>query len=124
MTPRACPQLIGGQALLIIIYIMIMTIRLEQPQDYREVERLTRDSFWNVYRPGCTEHYVLPHYRNNPDFIPELDFVMEQDGMIIGPATAPPSAFLTPRNLLGKTSQRGASATHARGMEGTHAWGM
>ncbi|MGN0234233.1 MAG: GNAT family N-acetyltransferase [Bacteroidaceae bacterium] len=61
-----------------------MTIRLEQPQDYREVERLTRDSFWNVYRPGCTEHYVLHHYRSNPDFIPELDFVMEEDGMIIG----------------------------------------
>lgn len=103
---------------------MLMTIRLEQPQDYREVERLTRDSFWNVYRPGCTEHYVLHHYRSNPDFIPELDFVMEQDGMIIGHVTAPPSAFLTPRNLLGKTSQKGASATYVRGMKGTHARGM
>ena len=61
-----------------------MTIRLEQPSDYREVENLTREAFWNVYRPGCTEHYVLNQYRNNPDFIPELDFVMEQDGHIIG----------------------------------------
>ena len=52
-----------------------MHIRLEQPQDYREVENLTREAFWNVYRPGCTEHYVLNRYRNNPDFIPELDFV-------------------------------------------------
>ena len=61
-----------------------MNIRLEQPQDWREVENLTREAFWNVYRPGCTEHYVLHQYRNNPDFIPELDFVMEEDGRIIG----------------------------------------
>ena len=61
-----------------------MTIRLEQPKDYREVENLTREAFWNVYRPGCTEHFVLNQYRNNPDFIPELDFVMEEDGKIIG----------------------------------------
>lgn len=61
-----------------------MNIRLEQPQDWREVENLTREAFWNVYRPGCTEHYVLNQYRHNPDFIPELDFVMEKDGKIIG----------------------------------------
>ena len=61
-----------------------MKIRLEQPEDYREVENLTREAFWNVYRPGCTEHYVLNQYRSNPDFIPELDLVMEEDGRIIG----------------------------------------
>ncbi len=61
-----------------------MNIRLEQPQDWREVENLTREAFWNVYRPGCTEHYVLNQYRHNPDFVPELDFVMEEDGKIIG----------------------------------------
>ena len=55
-----------------------MNIRLETTADYREVENLTREAFWNVYRPGCTEHYVLNQYRNNPDFIPELDFVMEE----------------------------------------------
>src|SRR5574344_1255213 len=61
-----------------------MKIRLEQPKDYREVENLTREAFWNEYRPGCTEHYVLHQYRSNPDFIPELDFVLEEDGRIIG----------------------------------------
>jgi len=61
-----------------------MTIRLEQPRDYREVENLTREAFWNVYAPGCVEHYVLHKYRSNPDFIPELDFVMEEDGKIVG----------------------------------------
>lgn len=59
-------------------------IRLEQPQDYAEVENLTRESFWNVYRPGCLEHYVLHCLRDDPDFVPELDFVMEKDGEIIG----------------------------------------
>lgn len=59
-------------------------IRLERESDHREVECLTREAFWNVYRPGCTEHYVLHLYRNNPDFIPELDFVMETDGIIMG----------------------------------------
>ena len=61
-----------------------MIIRLETPADYREVENLTREAFWNVYRPGCTEHYVLHCYRDNPDFIPELDLVMEEAGSIIG----------------------------------------
>lgn len=62
----------------------MMNIRLEQPKDYREVENLVREAFWNVYRPGCTEHYVLNQYRANPEFISELDFVMEEDGRIIG----------------------------------------
>jgi predicted N-acetyltransferase YhbS len=61
-----------------------MNIRLEQTKDYREVENLTREAFWNVYRPGCTEHYVLNQFRTNPDFIPELDFVMMEDDHIIG----------------------------------------
>ena len=63
---------------------MEINIRLEKPEDYREVEKLTREAFWNVYRPGCLEHYVLNQYRNNPDFIPELDYVMELDGHIMG----------------------------------------
>ncbi len=61
-----------------------MKIRLEEPSDFREVENLTREAFWNVYRPGCVEHFVLMKYRDNPDFIPELDFVMEEDDRIIG----------------------------------------
>ena len=56
-----------------------MIIRLEETKDYREVENLTREAFWNVYHPGCTEHYVLNQYRTNPDFIPGLDLVMTED---------------------------------------------
>lgn len=59
-------------------------IRLERKEEYREVENLVRESFWNVYRPGCLEHYVLNQLRNDEAFVPELDFVMEKDGVIIG----------------------------------------
>ena len=60
------------------------SIRVEEERDYSTVEGLVREAFWNVYRPGCTEHYVLHHLRSCPDFIPELAFVMEADGKIIG----------------------------------------
>ncbi len=60
------------------------TIRLEEKKDHREVENLVRESFWNVYRPGCSEHYVIHVLRDDPAFVPELDFVMEQDGRLIG----------------------------------------
>lgn len=59
-------------------------IRLEKKEDYREVENLIRESFWNVYRPGCYEHYVIHVLRDDPAFIKELDFVMEKDGRLIG----------------------------------------
>ena len=60
------------------------TIRLERTEDYREVENLVRESFWNVYRPGCSEHFVIHVLRDDPAFVKELDFVMEQNGVLIG----------------------------------------
>ena len=59
-------------------------IRRETEGDYRAVEHLVRESFWNVYRPGCYEHFVLHRLRNDPAFVRELDFVMEKDGRLIG----------------------------------------
>ena len=59
-------------------------IRSETPADYRIVENLTREAFWNIYRPGCLEHYVLHTFRTDPAFVPELDLVMELNGEIIG----------------------------------------
>ncbi|MGI5107496.1 N-acetyltransferase [Treponema socranskii] len=59
-------------------------IRLEKKEEYREVENLVRESFWNVYRPGCQEHYILQQLRNDSAFVHELDFVMEKDGKLIG----------------------------------------
>lgn len=60
------------------------TIRLEERGDFREVENLIRESFWNVYRPGCSEHYVIHVLRDDPAFVRELDFVMEKNGKLIG----------------------------------------
>ncbi len=60
------------------------TIRPEREEDYRGVENLIRESFWNVYRPGCSEHYVMHVLRDDPAFVKELDFVMEKDGRLIG----------------------------------------
>ena len=61
-----------------------ITIRLETVNDYRAVEELTREAFWNVYKPGADEHYFVHMMRQHPDFIPELAFVLEKDGEIIG----------------------------------------
>ena len=60
------------------------TIRLEKKEEYREVENLVREAFWNVYRPGCSEHFVIHVLRDDPAFVKELDFVMEKDGEMIG----------------------------------------
>ncbi len=60
------------------------TIRSEREDEYRTVEELVREAFWNVYRPGCSEHYVIHVLRNDPAFIKELDLVMEKDGRLIG----------------------------------------
>lgn len=59
-------------------------IRLERKEERRKVEELVREAFWNVYRPGCLEHCVLHEMRNHPDFIPELNYVLEKGGKVIG----------------------------------------
>ena len=61
-----------------------LIIRNEKKEEHRQVEELVREAFWNVYRPGCLEHYVLHQLRKDPAFVPELDFVMEQNGRLIG----------------------------------------
>lgn len=78
-----------GNPFLIFYFERIFTmknfiIRKETSADFKETENLVRESFWNVYRPGCLEHFVLHELRNDPDFVPELDFVMESEGKIIG----------------------------------------
>ena len=59
-------------------------IRLARPEEERATEDLVRRSFWNVYRPGCLEHYLLHCLRRDPAFVGELDLVMEKDGVPVG----------------------------------------
>lgn len=58
-------------------------IRNEQINDYREVEEIHRNAFWNLNVPGCNEHYLAHMLRTHEDFVPELDFVCELDGKVI-----------------------------------------
>jgi predicted N-acetyltransferase YhbS len=62
----------------------MLTIRREEPSDFRIVEELTREAFWNHHLPGCDEHYLVHIMRSSPDFIPALDFVALQDNTIVG----------------------------------------
>lgn len=62
----------------------MLNIRKEEPGDYETVERMTRDAFYNLYIPGCVEHYLVRTMRNHEDFIRELDFVLELDGRVVG----------------------------------------
>lgn len=62
----------------------MLTIRNETQADYQAVESVTRRAFYNIYAPGCMEHYLVHIMRDHPDFIPELDFVAELDGRVIG----------------------------------------
>ncbi|MFH0847549.1 MAG: N-acetyltransferase [Chloroflexota bacterium] len=61
-----------------------LIIRNEKKKDYRDVEQLIREAFWNLYVPGCNEHFILHNLRNSNDVIPELDFVAEKEGQIVG----------------------------------------
>lgn len=61
-----------------------IVIRREAVADQRLVENLVREAFWNVYVPGCSEHYLAHRMREHPDFIPELNYVAVYDGNIVG----------------------------------------
>lgn len=63
---------------------MSIKIRNENPKDYRVVEEIAREAFWNLYFPGCHEHFVVHKMRSHKDFIEELSFVIEIDGEIVG----------------------------------------
>lgn len=61
-----------------------VVIRNETPADYRAVEEITRRAFYNLYVPGCTEHYLVHIMRRHEDFLPQLDLVIELNGRVIG----------------------------------------
>ena len=62
----------------------MIVIRNETEKDYKTVEEITRKAFYNIYVPGCMEHYLVHIMRDHEDFIKELDFVIELDGKVIG----------------------------------------
>ena len=63
---------------------MNLTLRLETQSDYHAVEELTREAFWGFTHPTCDEHYLVHLLRDAPAFVPELDYVAEMDGKLVG----------------------------------------
>ncbi|MBC5581848.1 N-acetyltransferase [Anaerofilum sp. BX8] len=61
-----------------------ITIRRETKADHARVEEITRQAFYNLYIPGCVEHYLVHIMRSHRDFVPELDLVLERGGQVIG----------------------------------------
>ena len=84
---------------------MNLTIRLETPADHLVVEELTREAFWNLYRPGCDEHYTTHLIRGHEDFLPDLSFVAEVDGQIVG------SIVYTRSRVVNEEGERVETAT-------------
>lgn len=75
---------------------MNITLRLEEINDHRAVEELNREAFWGRNNPGCEEHYLAHQLRKSPGFIPELDFVAEVDGQIVGSVLFSLGAVVSP----------------------------
>lgn len=78
---------------------MKVLIRNEKSKDYKRVEEVAREAFWNLYHPGCSEHMVIHKIREHLDFIPELTFVIEVDDEIVG------SIFYTKSKIITKNNQ-------------------
>lgn len=75
---------------------MTFTIRNEQPEEYHQVEELTREAFWNVYQPGCNEHYLVHTMRDSDAFLPALDLVAVADDKIAGHIMYAKTEILSP----------------------------
>lgn len=69
-------------------------IRSETEADYRRVEEITREAFWNLYVPGCCEHYLVHIMRGHRDFVGDLDYVAVIDGTVVGSILFSKSAAL------------------------------
>ena len=81
-------------------------IRNETSADHKLVEEITRKSFYNLYIPGCVEHYLVHVIRDHEDFIPELDFVLELDGNVIGNIMYTKSKLTDENGKIGRASCR------------------
>lgn len=99
---------------------MNINIRNEEAQDYRRVEEIAREAFWNLYFPGAHEHYVVHKMRSHPDFIKELAFVIEVDGQVAGAIFYTHSKIISKDNTAHKTISFGpifiSPAYHRKGI--------
>lgn len=89
-----------------------ITIRPEIEADQMPVEVLTREVFWNLYRPGCDEHYTTHMLRKHEDFLPDLTFVAEVDGQLVGSIMYARSWVINERGEKVETATFGPLCVH------------
>lgn len=63
---------------------MKIEIREETEKDFFETEKMVRESFWNKYRPGCNEPYMVHVMRSHETFLPQFSRIALVDGKIAG----------------------------------------
>ena len=61
-----------------------VVIRPEEPSDYRGAEEVILSAFWNKYRPGCNEHFIVHKLRESDAYLPQLSRIAVVDGEIAG----------------------------------------
>jgi putative acetyltransferase len=89
-----------------------ITIRPESEADHLPVDTLTREAFWNLYRPGCDEHYTTHRIRGHEDFLPGLTFVAEVDGQMAGSIVYTRSWVINPLGEKVETATFGPLCVH------------
>jgi predicted N-acetyltransferase YhbS len=82
-----------------------INIRQAHENDYETVTELTREAFWNLYRPGCDEHYLVHRMRSHDDYLPELEYVAEMDHEIVG------SIIYTKSHVINELGEKTQTAT-------------
>ncbi|WP_027129450.1 GNAT family N-acetyltransferase [Fusobacterium perfoetens] len=78
---------------------MNIVIRKEEEKDYRRVEEIAREAFWNLYFPGAKEHVIVNKIRKSQDFIKDLTYVIEVDNQVEG------GIFYSNSKIIGKNQE-------------------
>lgn len=63
---------------------MELIIRKELESDWYDAELVTKKAFWNLHVPGCDEHLLVHKLRSDAAYVPELTWVAEYEGDVIG----------------------------------------
>lgn len=61
-----------------------LIIRKENSADFGEVEDVVKEAFLNMTHSDHSEHLLIARLRKSPAFIPDLSFVAESEGEIVG----------------------------------------
>lgn len=63
---------------------MNLLVKQISQNDFAITVNITREAFWNVYKPSCSEHLVLHNLRKSQSYVKELDLVAFYNDQIVG----------------------------------------